>query len=346
MKTINQIKLALSISLLIMASACDKDDTSEQNAPDVVTNVVTEVSDQTVTLLWNDPEWDNNDLDGHKIEITFTPTSNNINQPISVNKWAEKYIINGLTNGVEYTFLLTAVSKSGKRSEAVSIKATPTEGNIFNPDITYGEFTDTRDGKVYKTVQIGNQTWLAENLAYEIPGKEEQDDDIWEETGRIGDKDLWCYFNNDKNTYRKYGVLYQANAALNACPTGWHIPSAEEWEQLQTTIQNNNYNTSTAKSLASQYGWHESVSSVNVGDNPASNNSSGFSGLGASGRDDYSGGFFEEGSGSYIGDKGTWWTTTTGFYSVQVRYIRYSSGNMSWDNVSPGNGYSVRCIQD
>ncbi len=114
-----------------------------------------------------------------------------------------------------------------------------------------GTFTDTRDGHVYKWVQIGNQTWMAENLAY-LPGVNPVSDARFE--GMV----YYVYGYNGRSTseamqeasYKKYGSLYNYDAARESCPEGWHLPTDGEWKEMESFLGMGDE--------ADQRGWRES----------------------------------------------------------------------------------------
>ena len=100
-------------------------------------------------------------------------------------------------------------------------------------------FKDARDGRVYKTVKIGSQVWMAENLNASIfrngdPIPQAKTDEEWNRAGK-NKQPAWCYYNNDPANGAKYGKLYNwyaVNDLRGLAPVGYHIPSDAEWTRL------------------------------------------------------------------------------------------------------------------
>ena len=104
-----------------------------------------------------------------------------------------------------FNIILTAIGDGGENSVSETIVISP-----------FSQFTDERDGNTYKIVKIGNQVWMAENLNYDIVGS-------------------WVY-NNISSNANIYGRLYNWETACSVCPSGWHLPSDEEWKILEMAI--------------------------------------------------------------------------------------------------------------
>lgn len=192
-------------------------------------------------------------------------------------------------------------------------------------ECTQNTFTDERDGHVYKTVTIGNQTWMAENLVYET------------ETGS------YAYGNNENNV-ATYGRLYTWDAAHTACPAGWHIATNDEWTTLVNYLIDNNYGyegsgEAIAKALASTTGWEYISFPGFPGNDPASNNSSGFNALPAGelvGTD-----FYDLGRIAY------WWTgSETSTYVGIYKTMSYNYHRIGQSATYKMYAFSVRCIKD
>jgi uncharacterized protein (TIGR02145 family) len=99
---------------------------------------------------------------------------------------------------------------------------------------TTGTFTDSRDGHTYQTVTIGNQTWMAENLAF-LPAVNHIATGLFEEECRYvyGYDGINVEEAKANPNFKIYGVLYNWTAARSACPSGWHLATDQEWMQLE-----------------------------------------------------------------------------------------------------------------
>ena len=178
--------------------------------------------------------------------------------------------------------------------------------------IERGTFTDSRDGKTYKTVKIGTQVWMAENLSYKT------------------DNGCWAY-NDDQSNVSIYGYLYNWETAKQVCPSGWHLPSDAEWTQLTTYLGGEGVAGGKLKETGTAH-WK----SPNTG----ATNASGFTAVPAG---------YRSGSGAFygIGYDGDWWSSseddTDGAW---CRSLSYDSGGVGRSDGHESNGFSVRCVRD
>jgi uncharacterized protein (TIGR02145 family) len=210
----------------------------------------------------------------------------------------------------------------------------------------YGSLTDDRDGQTYKTVKIGEQWWMAENLNYaytDVPFKYDS---------YTSDSTSWCYFNDAANC-AKYGRLYTWAAAMDSvgtwstngmgcgyymvcsptnpvrgiCPEGWHLPDTTEWSALFTAVGGKTAGTM----LKSTEGW---ISNGNGSDAYF------FSALPAGNR-------YSDGDFYHEGNNALFWSSTENdsnrAYGMNLHYDRDGAYLLSSNKY---RGYSVRCLKD
>lgn len=215
----------------------------------------------------------------------------------------------------------------------------PTNGQttaVFNTNVSYGTMTD-QDGNVYKTVTIGTQTWMAENLrtttyndGTSIPNITDKDE--WAVLTKGG----YCNYNNatSTDTIATYGRLYNWYAVNTGklAPEGWHVPTDAEWSTLTDYLGG----TSVAGGKLRETGtthWPRS-------NNTTATNETGFTALPGGGRYDF-GRFLS------FGIDGFWWSATENFAAdAWYRHMSYKSSNIYSNWIYKHNGFSVRCVKD
>lgn len=211
-----------------------------------------------------------------------------------------------------------------------------------------GEFKDLRDNKEYKWLKIGDQIWMAENLAY--TGSEMQHITVDLEWCHNTAYNAWCYYDNNSNNADTYGVLYQWEAAKTACPDGWHLPTDEEWTQMENYLKENGYsydglvgNNGIAKSLAADNAWSMSDVQGDVGnsDFPEYRNKSGFSAFPGGNR------YYLDGTFNGLGMGGYWWSATEDSDNYAYsRCLYYNNAGVLSSSLNKLDGFSVRCVKD
>jgi len=207
-----------------------------------------------------------------------------------------------------------------------------------------GTFKDKRDGQVYKWVRIGDQVWMAENLAY-IPYVCPADSQcgIWVN----GYQDTKIGRALATSNYQAYGCLYDWETAMVSCPKGWHLPSDEEWKELELYLGINleELNMKDWKGMKNNVVGKLKETGTVHWDSPNSNatNESGFTARPGGKRYYYEN---PPSSFSTTGGFGSFWTST-GDYDYAIRRIIPESPNGIYrDTQNKKNGLSVRCVKN
>lgn len=213
------------------------------------------------------------------------------------------------------------------------------------------------DGNVYKTIKIGNQVWMAENLKvihYNTGTKPEDKIPLVENGGNWANlaEPGYCYYNNSVDNKIKYGALYNWYAVSTGklAPKGWHVATQADWEELRSFLITNGYNydgskdvDKIAKSLAATSGWENYQELGTVGNDQKTNNKSGFSALPGGLRN-------PDGSYDSMNYTSSWWSTEK--VPVQDLAKIWSVDYFNYNLVGGGvaaplkAGLSVRCVKD
>lgn len=219
-----------------------------------------------------------------------------------------------------YTFIITVATSIvlGLNSEVDDNKSR----------VKFGEFTDSRDNHVYKTVKIGSQEWMAENFAY-LP---------YICTSDSVNCGIWVYNYNGINTaeakktleYNNFGGLYSWELAIQLAPEGWHLPSDDEWAKLEKQLGIENFDI------------------LNKTWRGANNEANRLKKKGDIGLDVIFGGWMTDyGKFNFIGEHANFWCSTEVDNERGCeRLIGVNNGKIGRDAGNKGCGFSVRYIKD
>ncbi len=173
-------------------------------------------------------------------------------------------------------------------------------------------FKDARDGNQYRTVKIGTQVWMAENLKFKA--------------------DKGCYaYEGDESTPKVYGFLYTWDTARKVCPDGWHLPDHEEWNILINNLGGEKNAAAKLKEAGIQH-WLMAMAGVT--------NESGFTALP---------GGYRNASGEFyvLGYLGWWWCSDDYDQDRAYHLLLYGNTNgLALSYVDKKSGFSVRCVKE
>ena len=352
-------QLLILVVLFVFANSCNEDDDNNTGIPVLSTTAVTDITQATATCGGNITSDGGATVTARGVcwSTGQTPTISDNKTTDGTGAGEFSSILSGLSPNTTYYVRAYATNSSGT-GYGSAMSFTTQEGS------SGGTFTDTRDGKVYQTVVIGTQEWMAENLKYLPsvvgPGTGSQSTPYYYVYGYDGTNVTDAKATSNYNTY---GVLYNWPAAMagsassNAnpsgvqgiCPDGWHLPSDAEWKQLEM------YLGMSETDVNSTAGWRGTVEGGKLKEagtthwadpkhwadpNAGANNESGFTALPGGYRND-------NGSFYVVKGNGYWWSSTEGnTNSAWYRDLNGINGyvNRGYDYESVG--FSVRCLRD
>lgn len=282
--------------------------------------------------------------------LSIQPLGGNVG--IGIISPTEKLHVNG---NIKITGTITGVSDPINAEDAANKSYVDGMKASFNEDLLdaglNGVVQDI-DGNKYKTIKIGTQVWMVDNLktTHYNNGTAIQKvtiDTVWQSLS----SPAYSWYDNDSIQNSKLlGALYNYYSisdtnSLNVCPVGWDVPTDTDLTELEVFLENNGYGfdgsgVDFGKALASRYLWTINTSPGAVGNDPGTNNQVGFSGFPAG---------FRNSNGTFTGieNYAIWWSSTAvnaeiGWY----RYLYFGNDYIQRSFFGKAGGLSVRCIRD
>jgi uncharacterized protein (TIGR02145 family) len=396
-RLLNFLRFTIILPVIIIIISCNKYDLSRTNPFDPESTEYPPNSDLAISNVTFSPQ--NINIGSNPAAVSFRLTNNGpagVSYPnthllgifyLSKNSvFGDSDDLQVGTNGYDFTLPANQYKDVNLSQTGLSFISLPTDlaGDFFffvrikhetpsiltdhNSGNDYSELLDTIhigvtdiENSFYKTVKIGTQIWMKENLkvthyADGTPIELVEDTATWRSLGYSGK--AYCWYQNNLNYGQVFGALYTWAAATNnissysnpsgikgVCPDGWHIPSDEEWKQLELFVGLSQTNTENWDIRGTIEGNKLKSTSVWVSGN--GNNETGFTAL--------PGGFrilLSSPNQIAFGDMGTygeWWTSSENSYMGEFaisRELRDLDGAITRLGFNKVNGYSVRCIKD
>ena len=323
-------KIFVALSMVAFLAACDDSSSAENNEPTTLSSIEEEGSSSSSSVT-------------SAGSVTLSSSSLLLSDEGVLSRSSSSETKTESSSSEKLSETSSCSEDDDEYSSSSVILATPCKTETED-NCEYGELKDNRDGQTYKTVKIGDQWWMAENLNYADSVK----------TPSLLKRN-WCY-NNESDSCSKYGRLYTWAAAIDSvalatdadnpqdcgygktcklpekvqgiCPEGWHLPTQSEWYTLFKAVDGQS-NAGTV--LKSQTGWN---------DNGNGTDAFGFSALPAGHR-------YNEDNFIYVGSSDDFWSATK--FQTDDAYSMYLGSSLVIAGLSYTHvyfGYSVRCVKD
>ena len=326
---------------LLLFNSCKKDEDTTTpvttSQPTAVANVTTYLGQSWVTLNGSVNAYNNTVIVSFEYDTSMAYSNSISAVPDTVTGSSSTLVYANLTELIPDTkYYYRIIAEGNGFDTVIGADSTFTTDVVtepvidFNPDITYGSLSDN-DGHVYKTVQLGNMTWMAENLR----------------TTRLNDGTVlpnlcqgpkwaimldpaYCRYDNDSISY---GLLYNWHAVNSGklCPAGWHVSTDDDWNNLISVIGSDTVGYKLKET--GTFHWQSP--------NTEATNETGFTALPGGYRNNVGGTFVNAGRIGYF------WSATE-YNTVDADYymLSYNFGHLDHSSAAKAAGFSVRCVKD